>query len=122
MLAPVGEAARACARLLGADFAAGHTCQLFPQTGNFIVELTDHCVLWVLIDPRLILNLLGAGRVPQSGNGFLRVVVGRADRRDHDCFSVAAEGVLKDPRESRVSVRNVGALGVSETANHMAQG
>lgn len=71
--------------------ASSHLRKLLSQPRDFVVELADHCVFRIFVDSGLILNLLGARSISQRRNGFVGVVVGRADCSDHDCLCVATQ-------------------------------
>ena len=95
---------------------------MLPEAGDFIVELADHCIFRVLIDARFVLNVFGSGRIPQCGEGLVDVVVGWTKVGDHHGFRVASKGILQDSGEFGVAVWNVGALGVGETRDDVAEG
>lgn len=95
--------------------------KLCSQSGNFIVELANHGVLGILIDSWLVLNIFGATSVSERADCLIAVVVRRPTVRNHYCFCITAQGVLEDTRQFGVSVWNVGALGIDETANDMAK-
>ncbi len=63
--------------------------------------------LRVLVDARLVADAAGALRVAQRAQRLFVAPVRRADVGDHDRFGVAAEAVLKQPRQLAVPVRDV---------------
>ena len=86
------------------------------------MELSDHCIFRVFIDSGLVLDLLGSTCISQCGERFVNVVVSRANCSDHDCLGITSERVLEDTGELGVTVGDVGALGVGQTADGMAKG
>ncbi len=66
--------------------------------------------LGVLIDARLVADVARALRVAQRAQRLLVAPVRRADVGDHDRLSVAAEAVLKQPRQLAVPVRDVACM------------
>ena len=85
------------------------------------MELSDHCIFWIFIDSGLVLDLLGSASISQCGERFVNVVVSRADCSDHDCLSITSKRVLEDTGELGVTIGDVGALGVSQTADSVAE-
>lgn len=72
-------------------------------------ELPDELDVGVLVDGRLVDDVLGAIGVAQGGQGLAVIAVGRADGRDHDGTRVAAQRVLEQPGQHAVAVGYVGA-------------
>jgi len=68
--------------------------KLLSEASDLVTEFPDHCVLRILVDLGFILNVFGARSVSKSGKGFLCVVVGGSDSRNHDGLRVTTEGVL----------------------------
>lgn len=68
--------------------------ELLSEAGDLVTEFPDHRVLRILIDLGFILNIFGARSVSKSGKGFLSVVIGGSDGRNHDGLCVTTEGVL----------------------------
>lgn len=58
---------------------------------NLALVLAQQRILGVLIDLGVILNVLGAIRVPQRRQRLVVVIICRTDGGDHDCLGVAAE-------------------------------
>ena len=96
--------------------------ELFPETRDLIMELTDHGVLGVLVDPRLILNVLGPARISQRTHRLICVVVRVTTIGNHASLGVSSQRILQDTGQLRISVRDVGALGIGQATDHMAQG
>lgn len=46
---------------------------------NFGLVLSEQCVLGILVDVRLVLDVLGPVRVPKRGQCLVIIVVGRRD-------------------------------------------
>mmetsp|Transcript_17034 Transcript_17034/g.64481 ORF Transcript_17034/g.64481 Transcript_17034/m.64481 type:complete len:407 (-) Transcript_17034:213-1433(-) len=100
--------------------------QLGAQAFDLLLELAQHGILGVLVDLGLVLDPLGAVRVPQRGQRLVVVHVGGADGGNHDGARVAAERVLQKQRQRRVAVGNLlGPLGgvavVGQRRNNVAQ-
>mmetsp|Transcript_50475 Transcript_50475/g.156169 ORF Transcript_50475/g.156169 Transcript_50475/m.156169 type:complete len:325 (+) Transcript_50475:972-1946(+) len=95
--------------------------QLHAQAGDLVLELADHRVLRVLVDLGLVLDALRPVGVSQGAQGLVVVVVHGADARAHHGLGVAAEGVLKQPGQLRVSVGDEGGLGVNQGGDHVAE-
>ena len=85
------------------------------------MELSDHSIFWVFIDSGFVLDLLGSASISQCRERFVNVIVSRADRSNHDRLSVTSKRVLKDTGELGVTVGDVGALGVCQTADGVAE-
>ena len=92
-------------------------------------QLSDELVLGVLIDLGFGLDQrLHLVSIYQCGQAILVVDISWADRRHHRCFGIASQGVLKHPREFRLSVRYddlltpflLGSL-ISQYINHFAE-
>lgn len=58
--------------------------ELGLKLGVLRLKLADHLSLWVLIDDRLVLNLLRAISITESGERFFVVSVAGTDGTDHD--------------------------------------
>jgi hypothetical protein len=82
------------ARLSEVDLTARKLCKLFSEAGDFITEFSDHSVLRILVNTRLVLNTFGARSISKSRKSFLRVVICRSDGCDHDSLRVTTQGVL----------------------------
>mmetsp|Transcript_17033 Transcript_17033/g.64473 ORF Transcript_17033/g.64473 Transcript_17033/m.64473 type:complete len:496 (-) Transcript_17033:7-1494(-) len=95
--------------------------QLGAQAFDLLLELAQHGILGVLVDLGLVLDPLGAVRVPQRGQRLVVVVPGRPAVGDHHRLGVAAQAVLQQPRELGVAVRDVGRLGVDQGRDDVAQ-
>ena len=68
--------------------------QLCLQPGNLTLELPQHGVLGVLIDARLVGDVLGPVGIAQRAQRLLVVVAGWAYVGNHDCLGIASQGVL----------------------------
>ena len=94
------------------------------QVLNLFLELDDKSVISRanLIGTDFGHNLLGPVRKFQRRNCLLAMVDYRADCRDQRRASVAAQAILKQPGDLRVSVRNVSlALALRQTLNDLAE-
>lgn len=49
--------------------------QLFLKLFNFFLELAEHSILGILINPGLVLYVLGSVCIPESADGLIVVVV-----------------------------------------------
>mmetsp|Transcript_28064 Transcript_28064/g.74220 ORF Transcript_28064/g.74220 Transcript_28064/m.74220 type:complete len:427 (+) Transcript_28064:973-2253(+) len=96
--------------------------KLHFQPGDLVLKLADHRILGVLVDLGFVLDALRAVSVPQSAQGLVVVVVHRANASAHHRFGVAAQGILKQPRELGVAVRDERSLRVYERRDHVSQG
>lgn len=67
----------------------------FLQLLNLILVLLEERVLRVLVHSRLVLDVLGAGRIPQGRESFFVVVVRWRDGCDHDGLGIASQRVLQ---------------------------
>ena len=85
------------------------------------MELSDHGIFWIFIDSGLVLDLLGSASISQRGERFVNIIVSRANRSNHDGLCITSERVLKDTGELGVTVGDVGALGVCQTADGVAE-
>ena len=85
------------------------------------MELSDHCIFWVFVDSGLVLDLLGSTGISQRGERFVNVVVSGSNCSDHDCLCITSKRVLEDTGELGVTVGDVGALGVCQTADGVAE-
>ena len=72
--------------------------QLLLQLLNLLRVLSEQRVLGVLVDLRLVLDLLGAVGVAQRAHRFVVVVVGGGEAGHHHGFRVAAQRVLRVTR------------------------
>lgn len=82
--------------------AANH----IPQLLVLLSQLSDELVLRVLVDARCVLDALGTVGIAQSGQRLFVVGRCRRDRTDHDGLARTAQGVLQQPRQLRVTVRD----------------
>ena len=62
-------------------------------------------LIQLLVDLRLVGDVLGAMGVVEGGQSLLKVDGSRGHRRDNGGLSAAPEGVLEQPRQLRLSVR-----------------
>ena len=70
--------------------------------------LSKQCALvHVLVDSRLVLDLLGPGRELKRRDGLAEALRGRRDHGHHGGFAVTPQGVLQETCEFGVSVRDV---------------
>ena len=67
----------------------------FLQLLNLILVLLEERILGVLVHSRLVLDVLGAGRVPQGRESLFVVVVRWRDGCDHDGLGIASQRVLQ---------------------------
>ncbi len=79
---------------------------------NLLLVLPQKRVLWVFIDDGLVFDVLGPVCISERGKRLVVVVVGRAHGRHHYRLGVAAQGVLQEAGQLRVTVRNVARLRV----------
>lgn len=84
---------------------------VFPQKGIF----------GVLVDDWLVFNEFCTAGVSEGTEGFLVVVAGWGDCCDHDCFRVAAQGVLKQSGQFGISVGNVMGLPIYQCRYHITK-
>lgn len=49
--------------------------QLFTEFFDLLLELSQQCVLWILIDLGLVLDILSSVGVAESTNGLIVVVI-----------------------------------------------
>ena len=107
------------------DFLGGlalvESVELLLQLGDLVLVLTQESILGVLVDTRLILDVLSAGRIAKRVHRLVKVVVSWSDIGNHDCFGVATEGVLEQSGQLTVTVWDVGGLGIGEGRDNMAQ-
>ena len=84
------------------------THEVFADEGlellYLLPKLPDELNVGILVDRRLVDNILGAVRIPERAQGLAVVAVGWTDGRDHDGFGIAAEGVLEQPGKYAVAV------------------
>ena len=76
------------------DLSTWKFSQLSSQIRDLVMELTYHRIFWVLIDTRLILDMLGTRSVTQSCKGLVNVVICGTQVSDHHSLCVATKGVL----------------------------
>ena len=53
--------------------------QLLLELFDLLLELAQQCVLWVLVDAGLVLDVLGPVGIPQRTDGLVIVVICRPD-------------------------------------------
>ena len=92
----------------------GELVKLSLEPHDLLLELPDHGVLGVLVDPGFVLNQLCSAGIPQRTQSFFDVVVSRTDVGNHDRLGVSSKGVLEQSRELGVSEGNVVALRVCQ--------
>ncbi len=88
---------------------------MFVFLGEFLLEfpefdlvLPEKCPLvHVLVDPRLILDFLSARRKLQSGDRLSETLRGGRDHCHHCRLAIAAQGVLQQTSQLRVTVRDM---------------
>ena len=95
--------------------------ELSLEQVDLLLELTQHGVLGILVDGRLVLDRLGAVGVAQRAQRLLVVVAGGRQGGDHQRLRVAAERVLEEARELRVAIRYVLGLAVDERRYDVAE-
>mmetsp|Transcript_16992 Transcript_16992/g.55352 ORF Transcript_16992/g.55352 Transcript_16992/m.55352 type:complete len:383 (+) Transcript_16992:1139-2287(+) len=88
--------------------------QLSAQPRDLLLELPQHGVLWVFVDLWLVLDVLGSICVTERRDGLIEVPVGRAHVCHHHRLGVAAQRVLQQSRQLRVSVRDVLRLSIHQ--------
>lgn len=71
------------------------------------IHATDLSCLRVLIDDRLVFDLFGPIGIPQRVDRLFDIVIGRTDTGYHQCHRIAAQRVLQQASEFRVSVADV---------------
>lgn len=85
------------------------------------MEFANHGILRVLVDARLVLDVLGTRSVTQRRKRLVDVVVSRAQIRDHHRLCVASKRVLQDTCQLGVTIGDVGALGISQTRDNVTE-
>lgn len=98
-----------------------HLRQLLLQFIYFILEVANKRVLRVLVDVRLILDVLGPVRISERADRFIVVVVSRSNVGDHHGFGIAAQRILEQSGQFRVSVGYVCGVGVHQLRYHIAE-
>ena len=96
------------------ELTATKSSELLSQTCDLVVELPDHSVLGILIDARLILDVLGTGSISKGRKCLIDIVISRAQVCNHHCLCVASKRVLQDTSKLGVTIGNVRALGIGE--------
>ena len=69
--------------------------QLGLEASNFPLEVPQHGVLGVLIDARLVGDILGSVGIPKGAQGLLIVVPSWPNVGHHDCLGVPTQRVLR---------------------------
>jgi len=69
--------------------------QLCLEARNLPLELPQHCILGILIDARLVGDVLGSVGVAQRAQRLLIVVACRPNVGNHHCLGVATQRVLQ---------------------------
>ena len=77
----------------------------YLQPVNFFSKLADKFHIGILIDGGRVDDVLGPVGVAEGGEGLAVVDLGRGDGGDHDRLGVAAQAVLQQPRQHRVSAK-----------------
>lgn len=67
----------------------------FFQLLNLILVLLEERIFRVLVHSRLVLDVFGAGRIPQRRESFFVIVVCWRDGCDHDGLGIASQRVLQ---------------------------
>ena len=102
---------------LDRNVAAKHCLQLT----DLILILTQKCVLWIFIDLRSVLDVLGTVGIPQRAQGLVVVVVGRRQTCHHQRLRIAAKRVLQHSRQFGIAVRNVLRLAVNQSRDNITK-
>mmetsp|Transcript_131843 Transcript_131843/g.328748 ORF Transcript_131843/g.328748 Transcript_131843/m.328748 type:complete len:363 (-) Transcript_131843:955-2043(-) len=106
-------------------FAATHftppIVELCLEPHDFLLKLTNHCILGILVDARLVLNTFGTVGIPQCGQCLVIVVVGWAEIGNHDGLCVTTQRILQQASELRVTVRDVRGFPINESRDHIPQ-
>lgn len=88
---------------------------------DLLLEFAQHGVLWVLIDARLVLDVLCAVGIAQGRACLIIVVISRPKVGHHDSLGVTSEGVLQKTGELGIAIGDVARLRVHERGNDVAQ-
>lgn len=66
------------------------TFKLLFQTFDLLLILSDHCIFWIFVDFRFVLDSLGLRCITQGADCFLVIVVCWTNVGNHDCFSITS--------------------------------
>jgi len=69
-------------------------------------KLPDKLHVRIFVDGRFIDNIFRAIRISESAKSVVVIAFRRTDSRYHDSLGIAAEGILQQPREHTVSIRD----------------
>lgn len=90
---------------------------LLSQFLDFFLKLPQQGILGILVDPYIILDVLGTVRILQSGKSFIIVVARRTDIRNHDSLCITSQGILQQSGKLRITIRDMLRLGVHQALN-----
>jgi hypothetical protein len=85
------------------------------------LEFTDHGILGIFIDSRLILDVFGTRSITKGRQGFLHIIVSRTDVGNHNGFCVTSERILKESSELGITIGHKSALRVGQATNNVAK-
>ena len=100
---------------------AGSLLCLGTQLCHLVVQLANHSLRVIDVFDRTCDDLFSLVRVPESRERLLSILGRRVDGAEHEGIRVAAERILKEPRQHRLAVRHRTLLCLSEHRDALAQ-
>lgn len=87
-----------------------NTCHILIDEGlQFLYlrpEFPDKLHVRVFIDGRLVDDIFRTIGISESAESIVVITFRRTDGRNHDSLGIAAEGILQQPREHAVPIRD----------------
>lgn len=96
-------------------------CELLLQFRDFVLVFSEQGIFWIFVDLWLVLDVFGAICVSERVHCLVVVVVSWSDVGDHERLRVAAQGVLQQSGQLRVSIGYIRVLGVGEGGDNVTE-